>query len=199
MENYQRVITVTKTVGREFDADRVHIAVRTEGEGKTAKDAARAENAVAQKLKTVLDGFDGVVAALDAVRYSRTVRDGKPAVYSACRSCTVETDCDAEKLAALTDAIADIGLNASVSFSLEDRSARNELIARAVTEARADAQTIAAAAGVKLAALVRAEYASAPAARPMLLRAAAHSFSDGVAEPQRVTLEETVICSWEFI
>lgn len=196
MEKTERLIAITKTVSMEVPADRVHIAVRSEGEGKTAKDAAKNENAVAEKFKAAVCGFDGVKAGLASVQFSRITRDGKAIGYKASRNCSLETDCNAEKLAGLTDAISDIGLNVNVTFSHEDASARSELIARAVKEARADAELIASAAGVKIVSLARAEYSSVHV-RPMMMRAAVNgSFSDGYSEPQNVTLEETVVCGW---
>lgn len=196
----KRIITVSKTVSAKVAPNNIVIHVRTECDGKTSKDATQKENALSAAFKKAMNGFisDGLIVALCDARISKITQGGKAVGYKACRDCTVECEYDGEKLIAVTDALEGLGVSLRVEFTYEDDGLKNALIKQAVESARADAEIIAAAAGVKITAFARAEYASSDGAGPMLLRAAPmNSFADGITEPQPITVSQSVTCSWE--
>lgn len=201
MEN--NVITVTETANKKVPADTAVVTVTVIGEAKTSRDASE------KAARTA----DGIVAALkvaglkdiraEGVNVSARREDKKITGYRAVRNYVSEFGFDTELLGKTMEALADAPCEWRVSFKLKDKKAAEGLIEQAVKSARAHAETIAKAAGVKLGAIKKAEYSANSgdySARPMLMRASfdgCNGAADGV-EPEMLSLSETVVCSFEI-
>lgn len=199
-----KVIKITKTVSKKIPADTVSITLRASGEAKTTREASIKADAVADSVTGMLKaaGFDGVRAGRITVNAKRAER--KVVGFTAVRTFTVEFGYDGAKLGKAMETLADCACEYSLSFELRDRSAADELVAQAVRGARADAENIAKAAGVKLGALAVAEYCSqdGDGAVPALLCARSMDGYAGAAnttQPEDISLSETVVCSWEIL
>ncbi len=194
--NEQRLITVTGSASEKKPADYVEISVSAIGEADGYAKAVSTADALSDGAVSALKaaGIDNVRAA--GVNVS-IVRDGKKVTgYRASRRFAVEFDYDKTVLAKALDTLAKSKCEWHVSFALHGADMKETLIARAVEEAKQSAEAIANAAGVQLGALVKAEYASSGGGR-MLMRMAAYGAAND-AEPEELTLSETVTCSWEI-
>lgn len=197
------VITVTETASKKIPADTAVISITVSAEAKTSRDAADKAKAVADTVVGSLKaaGFDGLRA--DGVNVSTRREEKKITGYRAMRHYSLEFGYDAEKLGKAFETLANASCEWNVSFKLTDRTAAEGLIEQAVKAARAHAEIIAKAAGVKLGALKKADYTSSVdhSMRPMLMRAASFDGYNGAAdsvEPEMLSLSECVVCSWEI-
>ncbi len=194
--NEQRLITVTGTASEKKPANRVEISVSAIGQADDYAKAVGAADALSDGAVSALkaSGIDNVRAAGVNVFL---VRDGKKVTgYRASRHFAVEFEYDKAVLAKALDTLAKSKCEWRVSFALKDPDMKEALIARAVEEARLSAAAIAKAAGVQLGALVKAEYSSSGGGH-MLMRMASYGAAND-AEPEELTLSETVTCSWEI-
>lgn len=187
------LITVTKTASEALPPDTAEISVTAACTGKRHIDATSGAELIAihaiKKLNEA--GFDARMLGRNVSEHRES---GKKVGYRAVQAFIVSFPFDAQKLGAAMDALENISCEWRLAFSLKDDSARAELIAKAVKEAKIEAEIIAAAAGVKIGRLHRAEHGASDADRPMLMRA----YSDAAAQPEYITLAETVTCSWEI-
>ena len=194
----QKLITVTGTASEKLPANRVEIAVSAVGEADGYAKAVATADALS----------DGAVSELKAAGIANVraagvnvsiMRDGKKITgYRAARKFTVEFEYDKDTLVKALDVLGKSKCEWRVSFSLKNTDMKQKLIARAVTEAKQAAEAIAKAAGVKLGSLAKAEYASGGGGH-VLMRAAVYSANaSNDAEPEEITLSETVTCAWEI-
>lgn len=194
----EKFITVTKTITEKLPPDTVDISITATCAAKKYADAVNGaeEKAAAATAALKGAGFDGLRAL--GINVSTQRDDGKTVGYRAARALNVSFAFDGARLGAAIEALGKSGCEWRLSFSLSDKSKRGEMIARAVESAKADAQIIAKVAGVKLVGLVKAEYGSSDdgGARPMLMRATYSADGAGSVEPETITLNETVTCTW---
>ncbi len=192
----RKFITVTKTVTEQVAANRVRITLTAYGEAKKYAAAVESASEAASAATQAFSGMDGVSLKSRGINVT-TLRDDKKTVgYRAAHVFAAEFDFSPELFGKATEALSALNVEWRVSFTFKDNGEGKALLKRAVEEAKTDAQNIAAAAGVKFGALIKAEYAATEGARPMMLRAAA--YSDNAVEPEEITLSETVVCSWEI-
>ncbi len=199
----EKFITVTKTVSEKFPADTVNISVTAAQFAKKYADAVGEADRAADRTVAALKnaGFTDIRSL--GINVSAVRDDGKTTGYRAMRTFALNFPFDKTRLGAAIDALSDGACEWRISFSLGDKSAAETLLARAVERARAEAGVIAKAAGVKLGAMVKADYSSSDGdiARPMMLRAN-FAMADGAAnaaEPELITLSETVTVSFEIV
>lgn len=190
----QRVITVTKTATEQVAANRVRIALTVYGEAKKYAAAVDCASDATAEVLRAFSGLDGVSLKNRGINIAAVRDDKKTVGYRAAQAFSAEFDFERGLFEKATETLSGLNAEWRVSFTFKDNGESKELLKRAVAEAKIDAQNIAAAAGVKLGGLIKAEYAANDGARPVMLRAAA--FSDNSAEPEQMTLSETVVCSW---
>lgn len=191
MEN---VITVTKTAEKKVSANCARISVTVYGEAKKYSAAIEQAEINCNAFTRAFSSVDGVVLSRGAMNVS-AVRDEKKTVgFRAAQRFFAEFELDNDLLKKALDALGELAVEWNISFSFKDRGERAELVALAVHGAKESAQTIAAAAGVKIGELAHVEYSSALHAHPMLMRAGV----GGDAQPEQITLQETVVCSWKI-
>lgn len=197
--NERRTITVTQTAGESVPADYVRIAVtavKTDGGYNAAADGADAlSEAAITKLKSACGNAidirsQGVSVSELRDKDDRTVVTG----YRAQHAFSVAFDLDKKLLGKVLGALGGSGCEFRLSYSLKTDEASDRLIAKAVEEARRRAETIARAAGVKLGALVSAEYSGGGGRPVMFARAAVMSEPD----PENITVSETVVCTFDI-
>ena len=190
-----KTITVTSTASEKLPANYVEITVSAVGEADGYEKAVTAAENIADgavgELKAA--GIENVRAAGVNVT---VVRDGKKTTgYRAVRKFTAGHEYDKAVLSKALDALGKSKCEWRVSFSLKNADMKETLIARAVKDGRKSAQAIAEAAGVKLGALIKADYATSGGGH-MLMRAAAYGGAANDAEPEEIALSETVTCAW---
>ena len=193
----QRLIPVTGTAKEKLPANRVEISVSATGEADAYVKAVNASDSLADGAVDALKaaGIENVRAAGVNVT---VVRDGKKVTgYRATRKLTVEFEYEKTLLAKVLDALGKSKCEWRVAFALKNDEMRQTLVARAVTEAKQSAEVIAKAAGVKLGSLVKAEYVSTGGGHAVMRMAAVYG-ADNAADPEEITLSETVTCSWEI-
>lgn len=192
MEN---VITVTKTAEKKVAANYAHITVTVYGEAKKYSAAIDSAEVNCKAFTRAFSAVQGVDLSRGAMNVS-TVRDDKKTVgYRAAQRFSAEFELDNVLLKKAVDALSELAVEWNISFSFKDHGERAELIALAVQGAKSDAQTIATAAGVKIGELAHVEYLSSSMARPMIMRA---TMGGGDAQPEQISLQETVVCSWKI-
>ncbi len=183
------VITVTKTVTEKCAANLVRISITVRGENKKYSAAIAEAEERSAKVSASLGEFE---VRGGGISVGTVTDEKKNTVYRASRTFSTEFAFDAEKLEHAVDKLCDSDVNWNVAFVFFDDVKRKTLLDSAVRAARCDAETIASAAGVKLGALYCVDYAS-DSNRPMLMRAAAFG-----AEPEELSVSETVTCSWSI-
>ncbi len=195
----ERIVTVTKTASEKLPPDTVTVSVTASAAAKKYADAAREVERESAKLVEALTaaGLDGV--RLLGMNVSPARENGKQTGYRAARAMTLKFGYDGEKLAAAVEALADAGCEWRLAFGVENAKCKEQLITRAVKEAKAHAETLAAAAGEKLGSLVGAEYGSSDCVAPVMLRAAYCADNAADVAPESITLSETVTCKFELI
>lgn len=193
----QKCITVTKTASAHFDANRVSVTATVIGEAKKSSAAIELADGKATELVNAFKKLgDKVKLCAGGINVGATYADRKVAGYRATRTFSASFAYDKNTTVAVLDVLGDLPIEWRIAFSFDDDGGeRTRLLRRAVTEAKADAQEIAAAAGVKLGGLAKVEYAPSYD-RPVLLRAA--SFGENSAAPEQISLSETVVCAWEI-
>lgn len=194
-DHCEKTITVTATASDSFPADHVTVSVTAAGEGKRYADAVKSAEELADKTVGAVKVAGFTVHAgtvnVSALREGKSIRG-----YRASRKFGFEFDYDKEKMGAALGLLSECPCDWRISYSLKDKSASKTLLTRAVKAARDDAETIAAAAGVKLGALCNVEY-SGGSSRPVALCAAVFDAgAAATAEPDDISLSETVTCSW---
>lgn len=183
-----RIITVTETVTEKCAANNVRIDITVRGE---AKKYAAAVSDADEKSDKLVGMFSDLGLNLSGGGISVGVPDGKQTLYRATRNFGVQFALDGGLLEKALDALGENAVQWTVSFVYDDADKKKELLSAAVKAARAHAEIIASAAGAKLGALYGVEYASG-AGRPMLMRMS----MGGGAEPEEISVSETVTCSW---
>ena len=186
------VITVTSTVTEKCAANTVRIIVTVRGEAKKYASAISEADARADSAVTALSAA-GISLRGGGISVNTVVDEKKNNVYCATRTFYAQFAFDGALLEKAVDALSGIDATWNVSFVFEDENKRRELLNAAVKEARADAETIAVAAGVKLGGLAHVDYAEG-GAHPVMLRAA---FGGG--EPEEISVSQSVTCSWRII
>jgi len=189
----ERMICVTKTATATVAANIVRLRITVRGTGKTSEDAiAKCDNvccAVTEALSNKVPVSGG------GMNVSAVRTDKKVTGYNAVRTLSSQFDYDGDLLSSALDCLAAFDAEWNVSFTASDANARKELLRVAVEEAHEVAQEIAAAAGVKIGRLIKAEYANVGGAAPVMLRAAHFG---GDIDPEDITVSETVECAWEI-
>ena len=188
----EKLITVTKTATTTVAANLVRLKITVRGEGKSSGDAIEKCDTLGCSVVDAL--YDMIPVGGGSMNVAATRTDKKVTGYRAVRTLSAQFDYNGDLLASALDAISAFDVEWSVSFAASDAAARKELVISAVKAAREDAQAIADAAGVKLAALVKAEYSSDCGIAPVMLRAARIGND---LDPEDIALSETVTCSWE--
>ena len=123
-------------------------------------------------------------------------RDGKT-VYIASVRIQVTLKASDEKIGGVTEAAESLSVQWHTEYLLADKSYADKLAAEAVAKAKASAESIAAAAGVKLGTLASVEYAASFGGSPRMLRAVAAE-SGATHEPEPIEAVESVTCEWEI-
>ena len=193
----EKLITVTKTVSDKQSPDTVDISITATGAAKKYAEAVRAADEAAAAVTDALKAV-GLKTRSLGVNVSATREAGKVTGYRAISTLSLHFALDKAKLGNALEALGGSSCEWRLSYSLNNNKKKNELLARAVKEAREEAEVIAAAAGVKIGAMSRAEYSSSDngGARPMVMRVSLDSVNS--ADPELITLSETVTCAWEI-
>ena len=199
MENI-KTITITKTASDKLAADTVKITLSAVGEAKKYADAVDKSGRLARAAIDALRvaGVKDVRALgvnVQAVREERKISG-----YRATQSFTVTFAYDVNLLCAAMESLASSECEWRVSFELKSKKESARLVAEAVASSKEYAEAIAKAAGAKIGALVKAECCPSDgeaSARPMMMRAKLDGAGAmGSAEPELITLSETVVCTW---
>jgi len=183
-----------------------------ETHARTAEKAAAANAALAQKVTQAIQAKLGDKGKLWTVGYTLTPDysqkpgeiNPKIVGYRAANSVHVETGA-IDLTGALIDAAINAGANRvdSISFGLRDESkARNDAITKAAKDAQAQAQTLAAALGVKLKGVFRATTEGGERPMPMMMaRGGSFAAAPNVPtpiQPNEVTVPATVSLAYEI-
>lgn len=197
--NERKTVTVTQTASESVPADYVRIAVtaaKSDKSYKAATDGADAlfESAVAELTKTCGAALDIRSQGVSVSEVRGKDDYSKVTGYRAQRTFSIAFDLDKALLGKTLSALGSSGCEWRLSYSLKTDEASDRLIAKAVESARLRAETIARAAGVKLCALVSAEY-SAGGGRPIMFARAANMSEP---DPENITVSETVVCTFEI-
>ena len=205
-----RVIEVSGNGEAEVAPDLATLQVAIETHAPTAAEAAGSNGALAQKVRGALTDKLGDKGRMWTGGYSlypeynERPGSGKPTVigYRAVNSITVETG-SLELVGPLIDAAIAAGANQvnSLGYSLRDNTkARSDAITKATKDAAAQAQSLAAALGVKLGPVVKAT--TEAQVRPIMMQAAGISPMMGRAptpiEPGQVTVPATVSLTYQI-
>lgn len=182
-------VSADATVAVEPDRAEIEIGVVTE-----AKAAQAAVTQNAQKLDATLNKLRALLgpnAKLQTTRYALTPihsvpRDRPPIItgYAASNSVRVILD-DLKAVGRVIDAATEGGANTidRLEFTLkDDRDAYNQALAQAAADARAEAETIAAALGLKIVRVLRVEEFSHEV-RPVMLRQSRAAFAEQAQTP----------------
>lgn len=192
-----KTIKVTQSASGKFAPDTATVSVEVKTESKKYGEAVSELNL---KAEEIIKSFAAAALDKNEIRKSgasvaQIKRDGKTlfAARTEIKASLPITDGRMERVLAAAESS---GMGWNSEYSLADKSYRNALAAEAVAAARASAQSIAAAAGVKLGELCGVEYAAGFGGGARLMRAAA--FSGACAEPEDVEAVESVTCEWEI-
>ncbi len=193
-----KVITVSYQEETVVFADT--IAIRFSAAGEAKKYAAAVQQATAKT--------NDALSALAAVGITRVTLVGSSVSathngeglsgYRAVTEYEVKHEYDNDFIEKVTEALESGECEWRIQYSLKNDDYRNGLLEAAVENARKKAKAIARAAGVKLGKLCRADYSSGGMQpRVMMMRASAMNGAAEV-EPAKITLSESVTCSWEI-
>jgi len=206
-----RVIEVSGNGQAQATPDLATLELAIETHAPTAADAAGSNGALAQKVRDALRVKLGDKGRMWTGGYSlypeynERPGGGKPTVlgYRAVNAITVETG-SLDLVGPLIDAAIAAGANQvnALNYSLrDDTKARSDAIAKATKDAAAQAQSLAAALGVKLGPVIKAS--TEAQVRPIMMEAAAgfaamsHRAPTPV-EPGQVTVPATVSLTYEI-
>lgn len=206
-----RIIEVSGNGEAQATPDLATLQLAIETHAPTAAEAAGSNGALAQKVREALKDKLGDKGRMWTGGYSlypeynERPNGGRSTVagYRAVNSITVETG-SLELVGPLIDAAIAAGANQvnSLDYSLRDNTrARSDAIAKAAKDAAAQAQSLAAALGVKLGPVVKAT--TEAQVRPIMMEAGA-SFASMArnaptpVEPGQVTVPATVSLSYEI-
>lgn len=192
-----KTVKVTQTARGKFAPDTAVITVALKSESKRYAEAARGLNAQAeQTVKNLAEiaGLEKGEIQKSGSEVMQVRHEGKTYFSARTEIKVTLAACDAriDGVVAACDAS---GAPWRSEYVLADKSYRDSLAAEAVRAARASAESIAAAAGIKLGGLANVEYAASYGG-VRLMRAAA---AETCAEPEDVEAEESVTCEWEII
>ncbi len=205
----QRIIAVDGTGEARTSPDNAELSVAIETTGATAEEAANRNAALAEKVTAALKSKLGDKGKISTGGYSLNPeydqRPGheKPAItgYSAQNSLTVETGA-INLVGALIDSAISAGANRVnyLNFSVKDDvKARTEAITIATRDAKAQADALASALGVKLGKVVKAT--TLAEARPIPMQRMAMAMATKAStpvEPGEVTVSATVSLTFEI-
>lgn len=188
-----KTIKVTQSVRERIAPDGMTVRLHLRAENKkydAAADALRDAVATAEKM-LMRAGLqkDEIFSSGASITHER--RDGKT-LFCARTDMRITLSVTDARAGALLDAAEESGAEWSQEYVLLGDAHRKDLLKKAVQEARAAAETIAAAAGVRLGALVSVTYGGDGMGAPRMMRAMA------LAEPEQIETEETVTCEWEI-
>ncbi|MBD5132630.1 MAG: SIMPL domain-containing protein [Clostridiales bacterium] len=190
----EKIITVTKTATKQVEPNKVRITVTARGEAGSYAQAVKIANEKCDKAKTAL--YTGGVNIRGGGITVGAVYDGaKVKGYRASRTLWIVLPREGEAVNKTTDELGKLDSDWRVSFEYAGND-KAELLAEAVKAAREDAEVIASAAGVKLGALVKTEYADGEHASPVMFKAARFGGDD--VSPELITLSQTVVCGFEI-
>lgn len=188
----ERTINVVKTVQESLPPDTVEITLCAAADAKRYSSAVSAAEHAADDVVTALKSAGFAEVKMCGVTAEK-IQNGKTDCYRASKTFKLTFAYSAQKFAAALDAISECPCTHRIGFLLKSNEHTSRLMQNAVIEAKASAQTLANAAGIKLGELVKIEYCQAPqGGRVFAMRAAV---ADTV-EPQSVSLSETVNCTW---
>ena len=194
-----KTIKVSQTASEKFEPDTLIVEIRFNAESKKhseASDLLRKQSDGAMRLLAAAGLSDGEIKSR-GVSVSSYKRDGKT-IFCAYENCRISLAVSDKRTDAVTEAVEKSGAEWSCQYRLEDRSYRNALIKRAVSEARDSAVQIADAAGVKLGGLAGVEYAAQFGGGARLMRAAAFGADNVSASPEQIEISESVTCECEI-
>jgi uncharacterized protein YggE len=204
------VIEVSGDGEAQVAPDKATLNLGIETQAKTAGQAAGDNGALAQKvrdaIKAKLDD-KGVMwtggYSLDPV-YSQPRDGGEPKImgYRAVNSITIETGA-LDLVGPLIDAAIGAGANQvnSLEYGLRDETkARNDAIAKASESARAQAQSLASALGIKLGPVIKASTIAEARPVPVFAKAAMPMIRSGATpvEAGQITVPATVSLIYEI-
>lgn len=191
-----RLITVTYSVRDELVADTIKLSLRAVGEAKKYEEAAAKAEKLAGDAVSGLKEL-GLDPRSSGINVCAIRADKKVSGYRAVRSYSVEFAVSDNMLGAALDALSACECEFAVAFALKDGSHRDRLLTEAVKGARSRAEVIAAADGVRLGALAKAEHMSSDVARPAMMFARS-AMNSADAEPERIAVEQSVTCAWHI-
>ena len=195
MEN---IITVSKTVSDKTDADTVEIKLTALGENKKYAAAVSTADEKADKVVALLKN-SGFTPELRGITVSDIRDDKRIVAFRAARVFSVRFDADAETIGRALDVLDGSDCEWHISFSLKnDNPIYDRLLACAVKSAKDSAEVIASASGVKLGRLRSVNYESGERGYPVAMFARAASGMNG-ADAERITVSQSVTCSWEIV
>lgn len=186
--NCSNVISVTATASEKCAANTVQLSVTVRGEADKYAAALADANARADVAVNALNAV-GVKLASGGISVNTATDENRKSVYRAVLTFRASFHFDGAILEKAIEALSAVDVVWNISFAFDDEKKRRSLIKKAVERAKADASAIAEAAGVKLGGLCCVDYADG--GRPMVMRA-----SLGGAEPEEITVSQTVTCSW---
>ncbi|MCH5351098.1 MAG: SIMPL domain-containing protein [Clostridiales bacterium] len=190
----QRLISVTETASEKFPVDYVIINVTASAEKDYCSDAHGEVIYIASEVAKAIEKVGGKVRVTSISE--SPIRDGKKIIgYRAVQLFTVGIDYNKEKVEKCLAAVTSWKCEYRVSYTFKNKSASKKVTASAVTAARARAETIAFAAGVKLGKLVKVDYGM-DGGGIMPMRASLDAA--GRSEPEDITVSETVTCAFEI-
>jgi uncharacterized protein len=205
-----RTIEVSGNGEAHAAPDLAVLSLAIETHAATAADAAGRNGGLAQKVSEALRSKLGDKGKTWTGGYSlypeygdQSHPNAKPVItgYRAENSITVQTG-DLDLVGPLIDAAIAAGANRvnSLQFNLrDDTHARDEAIANAAKDAQAQAQSLAAALGLKLGPIVNATTVSNVGPRPVMFRAAAMSVNTATpVQPAEVTVPATVSLTYSI-
>lgn len=188
-----KTIKVTQNASGKYTPDTLKITLQPKAESKTYTEAVEE---LKEKTAELNKKFSGELAGKGAM-VSSVMRNNKK-LFCAHTELTIALPLTDVRAGDMLSAAEQSGVEWISEFTLKDDSYRSELVSRAVTEARASAEVIANAAGVRLGALVSVEYAAPYSANHRLMRAACMDLNADSVEPEQINAVETVTCEWEI-
>ena len=132
-----KTIKVSQTASEKFEPDTLIVEIRFNAESKKhseASDLLRKQSDGAMRLLAAAGLSDGEIKSR-GVSVSSYKRDGKT-IFCAYENCRISLAVSDKRTDAVTEAVEKSGAEWSCQYRLEDRSYRNALIKRAVSEAR---------------------------------------------------------------
>lgn len=193
MEN---VITVNRTATQKVAANFVKVSMTVFGEAKQYADAIDEADDHASALCDAFKKLKKAGLTAGGINVTPVRSDKKIVGYRAVRAFRAEFDFDRTLLNSVLEILGGLNVEWHVAFDFKDGGENEKLLKRAVAEAKKSAQAIAEAAGVTLGELIHAEFTAGDGARPMMVRTMA--LDGGSAEPEQITLAQSVTCSWQI-